>query len=53
MLDDCNGGPVVVDVTGQRGRGNLLGNLLCGLLGSGKAGLGATVQNVLDQILRP
>ena len=50
VLDDCDGGPVVVDVTGQRGRGNLLGNLLCGLLGSGRAGLGATLGQILSQL---
>lgn len=50
MLDDCSGGPVVVDVSGQRGRGNLLGNLLCGLLGSGRAGLGSTLGQILGQI---
>lgn len=32
-LDDCDGGPVTVDVTAERGRGNLLGNLLCSLAG--------------------
>jgi hypothetical protein len=32
-LDDCDGGPVTVDVTAERGPGNLLGNLLCGLAG--------------------
>jgi len=30
-LDDCAGGPVTVDITGEHGPGNLLGNLLCGL----------------------
>jgi len=30
-LDNCDGGPVTVDVTAQRGPGNLLGNLLCGV----------------------
>jgi len=28
-LDDCNGGPVTVDITAQHGPGDLLGNLLC------------------------
>lgn len=50
VLDDCNGGPVVVDITGQRGRGNLLGNLLCGLIGSGRAGLGATLADILGSL---
>lgn len=31
MLDDCDGGPVTVDITAQPGPGNLLGNLLCRL----------------------
>lgn len=37
-LDDCNGGPVTVDITAMPGEGKLLGNLLCavaGLLDSG------------------
>jgi len=50
VLDDCSGGPVVVDITGQRGRGNLLGNLLCGLIGSGRAGLGATLADILSRL---
>jgi hypothetical protein len=49
VLDDCDGGPVVVDITGQRG-GGLLGNLLCGLLGSGRTGLGATLAEVLGAL---
>jgi len=48
VLDDCNGGPVVVDISGQRGPGNLLGNLLCGLLGSGRIGLGSTLGEILS-----
>jgi hypothetical protein len=48
VLDDCNGGPVVVDISGQRGNGNLLGNLLCGLLGSGRIGLGSTLGEILS-----
>ena len=50
ILDDCEGGPVVVDITGERGRGNLLGNLLCGLLGSGRVGLGNTLGEVLGSL---
>jgi hypothetical protein len=50
-LDDCDGGPVVVDITGERGAGNLLGNLLCGLLGGGGLNLGDTLQDILDGIL--
>ncbi len=49
-LDDCDGGPVVVDITGERGRGNLLGNLLCGLLGSGRIGLGNTLGEILGAL---
>jgi len=49
ILDDCEGGPVVVDITAVRG--NLLGNLLCGLLHRGDLGLGATLQEILDAIL--
>ena len=30
-LDNCEGGPVTVDITAEPGRGNLLGNLLCGV----------------------
>jgi hypothetical protein len=32
-LDDCNDGPVTVDITAERGQGRLLGNLLCSLAG--------------------
>jgi hypothetical protein len=32
-LDDCDGGPVTLDITAEEGPGNLLGNLLCGLAG--------------------
>ena len=31
FLDDCNGGPVTIDITAESGPGNLLGNLLGGL----------------------
>jgi hypothetical protein len=30
-LDNCEGGPVEVDITAEPGPGNLLGNLLCGI----------------------
>ena len=50
-LDDCADGPVIVDITGERGAGNLLGNLLCGLLGSGGLNLGDTLQDLLDGLL--
>jgi len=32
-LDDCDDGPVTVDITAVPGSGNLLGNLLCGVAG--------------------
>jgi hypothetical protein len=32
-LDDCAGGPVTVDITGNEAPGNLLGNLLCDVAG--------------------
>jgi hypothetical protein len=51
ILDDCAGGPVVVDITAETGKGNLLGNLLCGLLGGGGIDLGATLGSILDQLL--
>jgi len=38
-LDDCMGGPVTVDITGNMGPGNLLGNLLCGIAGLLDGGL--------------
>ncbi|MBA3570334.1 MAG: hypothetical protein H0W28_13595 [Pyrinomonadaceae bacterium] len=51
MLDNCANGPVTVDITGVRGRGNLLGNLLCSLLGGNLLNPGATLQDILNQIL--
>ena len=51
LLDNCAGGAVTVDITAERGRGNLLGNLLCELLGDGLIGLGSTLQAILNQIL--
>jgi len=50
-LNNCNGGPVVVDISAQRGRGNILGNLLCGLLGDGLINLNSTLGQILGQIL--
>jgi hypothetical protein len=50
ILDDCEGGPVVVDVSAERGPGNLLGNILCGLLG--RSGLGSTLGDILGGLLR-
>ena len=51
ILDNCNGGPIVVDISGKTGRGRLLGNLLCELLGSGSISLGSTLQQLLNQLL--
>jgi hypothetical protein len=31
QLDNCNGGPITVDITATPGAGNLLGNLICNL----------------------
>src|SRR5688572_30733391 len=50
ILDDCEGGPVVVDLSAERGPGNLLGNILCGLLG--RSGLGSTLGDILGGLLR-
>ena len=51
VLDNCANGPVTVDITAVTGRGNLLGNLLCELLGGGLINLGATLQQILNQII--
>ena len=51
-LDDCADGPVVVDITAERGNGKLLGNLLCGLLNGGQLSLGNTLQDLLAGLLR-
>jgi hypothetical protein len=47
-LDDCEGGPVTVDITAERGPGKLLGNLLCGLAGllDDGADLGGILKNL-------
>lgn len=45
VVDDCEGGPVIVDITGESG---LLGNLLCALLGDG-AGVGETMAQMLER----
>jgi hypothetical protein len=52
ILDDCDGGPVVVDINAQRGSGNLLGNLLCSALRSGRLDLGATLAQILSLLGR-
>lgn len=51
QLDDCNGGPVTVDITAESGPGKLLGNLLGGLshLLDGPAN-GNAISNKLDKI---
>jgi hypothetical protein len=45
-LDDCEGGPVTVEITGQRSQ--LLGRLLCGLLHNDVLAIGDTLQDILD-----
>jgi hypothetical protein len=53
-LDDCNNGPVTVDITAEPGPGRLLGNLLCGLAGllDSPANLasGTAANRLIDQI---
>ncbi len=51
VLDNCANGAVTVDITGVTGQGNLLGNLLCELLGGNLINLGATLQGILNQII--
>ena len=51
VLDNCANGPITIDITAITGKGNLLGNLLCELLGGGLINLGATLQQILNQIL--
>lgn len=48
-LDDCDDGPVTVDITARRGQ--LLGNLLCGLLRGSTLDVGSTLQDILDALL--
>ena len=48
-LDDCDDGPVTVEITARRGA--LLGNLLCGLLHGGGIDLGSTLGDILDGLL--
>jgi hypothetical protein len=51
-LDDCEGGPVEVDITAEPGSGKLLGNLLCGVShlldgnGNGIVALGAKLNKI-------
>lgn len=51
VLDNCANGPITIDITAVTGKGNLLGNLLCELLGGNLINLGATLQQILNQIL--
>lgn len=48
-LDDCDDGPVTVDITARRGQ--LLGNLLCGLLHGGLLNVGDTLGDLIDGLL--
>jgi len=50
-LDDCDDGPVTVDITAQPGGGKLLGNLLCNLAGllDGPAN-GNAIANALNRV---
>jgi hypothetical protein len=47
-LDDCEGGPVTVEITGDRSQ--LLGGLLCGLLHNDVLAIGDTLQDILDAL---
>jgi hypothetical protein len=54
-LDDCDNGPVTVDITAEPGPGNLLGNLLCGVAGlldnpSSPVALSRALARVADRI---
>ena len=52
-LDDCDDGPVTLDITAEEGPGNLLGNLLCdlaGLLDSGS--YQGRINSLLNRISR-
>ena len=51
VLDNCANGAVTVDITAVAGQGNLLGNLLCELLGGNLINLGTTLQAILNQII--
>jgi len=50
-LDNCANGPITVDISGVTGPGNLLGNLLCQLIGGGVR-RGTTVQSITSQLAR-
>jgi hypothetical protein len=49
QLDNCDAGPVEVDITAVPGPGNLLGNLLCGIAGILDGGLNL---GQLNQLIR-
>jgi hypothetical protein len=54
-LDNCNNGPVTIDIAAQPGPGNLLGNLLGGLAhlldsGAGVASLVSELDNIAGEI---
>jgi hypothetical protein len=52
-LDNCDNGPVTVDVTAVPGPGNLLGNLLCGVTHAlDGGGIGGQVNAILGKINR-
>jgi hypothetical protein len=48
-LDDCDNGPVTVEITARRGA--LLGNLLCGLLHGRGIDVGSTLGEIIDGVL--
>jgi len=52
-LDDCEGGPVTVDIVGVEEPGNLLGNLLCDIAGAlnGGVDLGEILGGLTDDEL--
>jgi hypothetical protein len=49
-LDDCDGGPVTIDITAESGPGRLLGNLLGGLAGALDGGNQSAIDRFLDRI---
>jgi len=49
-LDNCNNGPVTVDITAQPGSGNLLGNLLSGLAHALDRGATAAIDRLIGRI---
>jgi hypothetical protein len=49
-LDNCDGGPVTVDITGNMGEGNLLGNLICDIAGLADDGGLLDLDSLGDQL---